>query len=58
MHTMFMVYNNFQSLNQVMKQTQIQKIVDSRNVKITSMYPRIIREFDDHDEPMIYGVQS
>jgi hypothetical protein len=55
---MFMVYNNFQSLNQVMKQTQIQKIVDSRNVKITSMYPRIIREFDDHDEPMIYGVQS
>ena len=60
MHTMFMVYNNFQSLNQVMKQTQIQKIVDSRNVKITSMYPRIIREFEDErdEEPMFYGGQS
>jgi len=22
---------------------------------MTSMYPRIIREFEDDDEPMIYG---
>jgi len=22
---------------------------------MTSMYPRIIREFEDNDEPMIYG---
>jgi len=24
----------------------------------STMYPRIIREFDDHDEPMIYGDYS
>jgi len=24
----------------------------------SKMYPRIIREFDDKDEPMIYGGQS
>jgi hypothetical protein len=23
--------------------------------KITTFFPRIIREFEDHDEPMIYG---
>jgi len=25
---------------------------------MTSMYPRIIREFEDDDEPMIYGDSS
>jgi len=25
---------------------------------MTSMYPRIIREFEDDDEPMIYGDNS
>jgi len=25
---------------------------------MTSMYPRIIREFDDEDEPMFYGDNS
>ena len=24
----------------------------------STMYPRIIREFDDHDEPMYYGDNS
>jgi len=24
----------------------------------TTMYPRIIREFEDNDEPMIYGDNS
>jgi len=25
---------------------------------MTSMYPRIIREFEDDDEPMLYGDSS
>ena len=33
-----------------MNTKQIQK-----NSEISSFFPRIIREFDDHDEPMMYG---
>ena len=34
-----------------MKQQVIQK---KSNLKV-SFFPRIIREFDDQDEPMVYG---
>jgi len=34
-----------------MKQQVIQKKPNSK----VSFFPRIIREFDDRDEPMIYG---
>jgi len=34
-----------------MKQQVIQKKLNSK----VSFFPRIIREFDDQDEPMVYG---
>jgi hypothetical protein len=36
-----------------MKQKAIQKESDSK----VSFFPRIIREFNDRDEPMVYGGQ-
>jgi hypothetical protein len=34
-----------------MNQTTKQEIQNALN----NFFPRIIREFDDHDEPMVYG---
>ncbi len=36
-----------------MKQEKL--IQDNEFNSKASFYPRIIREFEDHDEPMIYG---
>ena len=36
-----------------MKQENISKYINSE----VSFFPRIIREFDDRDEPMYYGVK-
>jgi hypothetical protein len=31
------------------------KEIQKNSEMISSFFPRIIREFDDHDEPMMYG---
>ena len=32
-----------------------QKVIQKKSNSESSFFPRIIREFDDHDEPMCYG---
>ena len=34
-----------------------QENISNHIISQVSFFPRIIREFDDHDEPMIYGVK-
>ena len=51
MHTIDMYHNNTNYHIQYMKQEVIQK---KSNSKI-SFFPRIIREFEDDDEPMYWG---
>lgn len=49
-----MQYNNFANAVYSMKQITL---LHSHQVgeKPTSFFPRIIREFEDYDEPMMYG---
>lgn len=32
-----------------------QEIIQNKSISKVSFFPKIIREFDDRDEPMIYG---
>jgi len=50
---MVMVYNNFGNDRITMKQTN--KIQNNGLNSGNFFYPRIIREFEDKDEPMVYG---
>ena len=53
MHTMLIVYNNSYYVILLMK-TQNMNQENGFNSK-ASFYPRIIREFEEYDEPMVYG---
>jgi len=60
MHTIDIPYNNFGIACYFMK--SITLLYKSHQVgekpTLSTFFPRIIREFEDNDEPMYYGEQS
>jgi hypothetical protein len=54
MHTINIFHNNINCFCVYMQQEVIQK---KSNSEIT-FFPRIIREFEDNDEPMYYGAKA
>ena len=54
MHTIYMFHNNTNCFCVYMQQEVIQKKSNSK----VSFFPRIIREFEDDDEPMYYGAKA
>ena len=57
MYTICEIYNNFLRLNYSMKQLTLFETSHQVGEKptLSTFFPRIIREFDDNDEPMCYG---
>lgn len=59
MHTIAMQYNNFANVVYSMKQITLLHQSHQVGEKPTStFFPRIIREFEDYDEPMMYGEKN